>query len=95
MKEHPKDNSISDGQPDGQQILLKSRIDSDRKFWSGERSVTVVQWLGVLLLYFAMAVVAITSNYRVSALVLGGLILLVLLGNLRARRRGRHRSTRN
>jgi hypothetical protein len=95
MKEHPKDNLISDGQPYGQQILLKSRIDRDRQFWSEERSVSVVQWRGVLLLYFAMAVVAITSNYRVSALVLGGLILLVLLGNLRARRPGRHRFTRN
>jgi|HubBroStandDraft_6_1064221.scaffolds.fasta_scaffold1503585_1 hypothetical protein len=94
MKEHPKDNSISDGQPDGQQILLKSRTDSDRKFWSGERPVSVVQWLGVLLLYFAMALLALTSNHRVSALVLGGLVLFVLLGNRWARRRGRHRSTR-
>jgi hypothetical protein len=26
MKEHPKDNSISDGQPDGQRILLKVEL---------------------------------------------------------------------
>jgi hypothetical protein len=92
MEEHPKDNSIGDRQPDDQQILIKSGID---KFWSGERSVSVVQWLGVLLLYFTMAVLAIASNYRVSILVLGGLILFVLLGNRLARRRSRHRSTRN
>jgi hypothetical protein len=95
MEEQPKDNSIGDRQPDGQQILIKSGTDSDRKFWSGERSVSVVQWLGVLLLYFAMAVLAIASNYRVSILVLGGFILFVLLGNRLARRRSRHRSTRN
>ncbi len=35
-------------------LLSKSMFESDRKFWSGERPISVVQGVGLLVMFFAL-----------------------------------------
>lgn len=80
-------NPRQDRLNDGHELLRHSGVESDRKFWSGERPLSVVQWLGVILVLMTLIVgIAVWGNYVVSAVILGGLALFVVLGNLRARR---------
>jgi hypothetical protein len=72
---------------DGRELLRHSGVESDRKFWSGERPLSIVQWVGVLLMLMTIVVgIAVWGNYVASIVVLGGLALFVVLGNLRGRR---------
>jgi hypothetical protein len=36
-------------------LLSQSSIESDRKFWFGERPISALQWIGLLLMFLAMA----------------------------------------
>jgi hypothetical protein len=76
---------------DGHELLRHSGVESDRKFWSGERPLSIVQWIGVMLMLLAVGAVILMSvwfegNYVTVIVVLGGLALFVVLGNLRVRR---------
>ena len=76
--------------PDGRELLHRSGVESDRKFWSGERPLSTAQWIGVVLMLMAVGVVIAMAvwfgNYVTVIGVLGGLALFVVLGNLRSRR---------
>jgi 4-hydroxybenzoate polyprenyltransferase len=67
-------------------LLQRSSFESDRKFWSGERPVSVVQWVGLLLIFLGVAVVA-SFNYRAFGVVFAVLVLSIVLGNLWAHRK--------
>lgn len=95
MTEHYKHELNHDHEPTGDQLLHQARVEGDRKFWSGERSLTLVQVIGLLLIFIAEAVLLGTSNYRIFAWVMGGLVAFVFLGNRWARRRNKHNSYRN
>jgi succinate dehydrogenase hydrophobic anchor subunit len=76
---------------DGHELLRHSGVESDRKFWSGERPLSIVQWTGVILVLMAAGVVIAMSawlegKYVAVIVILGGLALFVVLGNFRARR---------
>jgi hypothetical protein len=80
---YPRQNRLSDGH----ELLRRSGVESDRKFWSGERPLSVVHWIGILLMFITLGVgIAMWGNYVASIMVLGGLALFLVLGNLRARR---------
>lgn len=92
MTKHHKPDFNHESQPTGDRLLDQSRVESDRKFWSGERPLSIVQVLGLLLIFVALiAVVVFSSDYRSFAWVMGGLIVFVVLGN----RWARHRYKRN
>jgi drug/metabolite transporter (DMT)-like permease len=87
---------------DRRNILRRSTIDSDRNFWTGERPVTVVQAIGLLLILFGLVVVMghwpkgeapwwekLISGNAAFLMVFGCLVLFVLLGNRWARRKTR------
>jgi hypothetical protein len=79
----PRQDRLSDGH----ELLRHSGVQSDRKFWSGERPLSIVQWIGVMLMFITLGVgIAMWSNYVAAIVILGGLALFVVLGNLRARR---------
>ena len=76
---------------DGHELLRHSGVESDRKFWLGERPLSIVQWIGVILMLMAAGVVIAMSawfegKYVAVIVILGGLALFVVLGNLRTRR---------
>jgi uncharacterized membrane protein len=76
---------------DGHELLHHSGVESDRKFWKGERPLSIVQWIGVVLMLVAAGVVIVMSawfegKYLALIVILGGLALFVVMGNLRARR---------
>ena len=78
-------------QPDGRELLRHSGVESDRKFWRGERPLSIVQWIGVMLMFLAVGIVIAMSvwfehNSVAVIVVLGGLALFVVMGNLRSRR---------
>ena len=84
---HPPQQRLNDGH----ELLEHSGVESDRKFWSGERSLSTVQWIGItLMLVGVVAVIAMSvwfeRNFLVVFVVIGGLALFVLLGNLHSRR---------
>jgi hypothetical protein len=81
-------------------ILLRSTIDSDRKFWSGERRISAVQAIGLLLMFFGLITAMwhwpkgeapwwekLVSGNGAFLIVFGGLVFFVLLGNRWARRK--------
>lgn len=71
----------------GHELLRHSGVESDRKFWSGERPLSIVQWIGVMLMLITLGVgIAMWGDYLAVIVVLDGLALFVVLGNLRARR---------
>jgi hypothetical protein len=76
---------------DGHELLHHSGVESDRKFWSGERPLSIVQWIGITLMLIGVGVVIAMSawferNFLVVFVVIGCLALFVVLGNLRSRR---------
>jgi Flp pilus assembly protein TadB len=78
-------------QPDGRELLRHSGVESDRKFWLGERPLSIAQWMGVMLMLLAVGIVIAMSvwfehNYLAVIVVLGSLALFVVTGNLRSRR---------
>lgn len=84
---YPRQDRLSDGH----ELLRHSGVESDRKFWSGERPLSIVQWIGIILMLITVGVVVAMSawfegNYLAVIVILGGLALFVVLGNLRARR---------
>ena len=92
MKNHQQERLSSI--PDRREILRKSAVDSDSKFWRGERPISVVQWIGLILC--AIAVVAallswVRGDYVKVLLVFGGAALLLVVANLAARRKTRSR----
>ena len=85
-------------------ILRRSTSESDRKFWSGERQISLVQGIGLLLMFLALIGAIslvnwpsgeapwwekIVNAYGVIAVVFGCVVLFVVLGNRRVRRKGR------
>jgi hypothetical protein len=83
-------------------VLLRSAVESDRKFWSGERPISVVQGIGLLLMFLvligAMGLVnwpkseapwweKIVNGYGVIVAVFGCVVLFIVLGNRRVRRK--------
>lgn len=71
-------------------LLHQSAIESDRKFWAGERPISIVQWIGLLLMFVGVSVSVagwVRDKYGTFIAVLGALVLFVVLGNRRARRR--------
>jgi hypothetical protein len=80
---YPRQDRLSDGH----ELLRHSGVESDRKFWAGERPLSIVQWIGVILVLMTLVVgIAVWGNYVASIVILGGLALFIVLGNLRARR---------
>ena len=78
----PRQDRLSDGHD----LLRDSAKESDRKFWLGERPLSIVQWIGVILMFITVGILLVMSrNYLATLVVLGGLALFVVLGNLRAR----------
>jgi hypothetical protein len=81
-------------------LLRRSTLESDRKFWSGERPISVVQGIGLALMFFALIAVLgvgnwpkgeapwwekIVSGYGAFIAVFGCLVLFLVLGNRRVR----------
>jgi hypothetical protein len=87
VAKHHKPEFNHDNQPTGDRLLDQSRVESDRKFWSGERPLSIVQASGLLLIVIALIAVVVRPNYRSFAWVMGGLIFFVVVGNRWARRR--------
>ena len=74
---------------DGPDLIRESEADSDRNFWTGQRRLSLMQWVGVILMFVAAAVIATSLGLRVFALVLGALIAFVVLGHFLAHRKRR------
>ena len=72
---------------DGSKLMRQSAADSDRKFWAGQRPLSVIQWIGVIVLLVGSTVVATSLGFRAFAAVMGGLVAFVLLGRFLAHRR--------
>jgi hypothetical protein len=84
---HPRQQRLTDGD----ELLRHSGVESDRKFWAGERPLSIMQWIGITLMFMTVGVVIamevwFEGNYLAVIVVLGGLALFVVLGNLRAHR---------
>ncbi len=76
---------------DGSKLLRQSMAGSDRKFWVGRRRLSLLQWIGVILLLVGSAVVATSLGFGAFAMVMGALIAFVLLGHFVANRKGHPR----
>jgi hypothetical protein len=81
-------------------LLLRSSIDGERKFWSGERRISAVQAIGLMLMLFGVITVTwhwpkgeapwwekLVRGNGAFLIVFGGLVFFVLLGNRWARRK--------
>ena len=78
----PRQDRLSDGH----ELLRHSAKESDRKFRLGERPLSIVQWIGVILMFITVGILLVMSrNYLATIVLLAGLALFVVLGNLRAR----------
>jgi hypothetical protein len=79
-------------------VLRRSAIDSDRKFWSGERPITAVQSIGLLLMFFGLVTAMwnwpkgeapswekLVRGNSAFLMVFGCFVFFVLLGNRWAR----------
>lgn len=92
MGEHSK-NALTDVETRNGNVLRQSVVESDRKFWSGQRPISVMQWVGLLVMLLAAGVVAVLGaaatgfGYRAFIVVFAGLVLFVVLGNLWIRRK--------
>jgi len=73
--------------PEAHEILRESQAESDRNFWTGRRSLTFVQWAGISVMYFAMAVLAFSTGYLAFMAVVAGLFSFILVGNYLYRRK--------
>jgi hypothetical protein len=76
--------------PTGHELLRRSGIEHERKFWSGERSFSILEWSFLLLMLIPallLLAVWIRNRYLIGLAVLGGLAAFVIIGNLRARRK--------
>ncbi len=67
--------------PEGHELLRESRAESDRTFWAGLRKLTFLQWAGIFLMYFAMAVLAFSTGYLTFIAVVASLFSFILVGN--------------
>lgn len=58
VNEHSKNalNAESDQIVSGGDLFHKSLVESSRKFWSGERPLSVIHWTGIALLYIGVGV---------------------------------------
>ena len=85
-------------------ILRRSTLESDRKFWSGERPISVVQGIGLLLMFLAVIGAVLLGNwpkgeapwwekivngYGASMAIFLCFALFLVLGNPRFRRKDR------
>jgi hypothetical protein len=100
MENHRQEPSSRLDGGDHEELLLRSSIESDRKFWSGERPITVVQGIGLLLMFLALVGAIwnwpkgeaswwekLVSGNGAFVAVFGCLVLFVLLGNRWSRRK--------
>src|SRR5580698_1494557 len=53
-------NAESDQIVSGGDLFQKGLVESSRKFWSGERPLSVIHWTGIALLYIGVGVFALT-----------------------------------
>jgi hypothetical protein len=87
-------------------ILRESTVESDRKFWSGERPISSMQWIGLALMLatlIGVPVLAFWPNgqapwlaklvevYGIFFVMLVCFSLFLLIGNRRFRRKGHGR----
>jgi hypothetical protein len=92
MDNHSK-NALTDVEARNGNMLRQSAVESDRKFWSGQRPISVMQWVGLLVMFVAAGVLAVLGSkatgfgYRAFVVVFGGLVLFAVLGNRWARRK--------
>jgi general stress protein CsbA len=74
-------------------LLRESVAESDLKFWTGQRPISPIQWIGLILMMVAVAVALkgwIGNEYGIFLFVMACLVLIVVVGNYRNRRKGRH-----
>jgi len=71
--------------------MRRSVADSDRKFWTGQRPLSAIQWVGVILMLVGSIVVATSLGLRVFTEVMGALVALVVLGYFVAHHKNRPR----
>ena len=86
-------------------LQRRSALESDRKFWSGERPISVVQGIGLAVIFFGLiALVGVSlwpeggepwwkkiDVYGAFMAVFGCAVLLVFLGNRISRRKAHSR----
>jgi hypothetical protein len=85
-------------------ILRQSTSESDRKFWSGERPISLVQGIGLLFMFLAVIGAVLLGNwpkgeapwwekivngYGAAMAIFLCFALFLVLGNRRFRRKGR------
>src|SRR5436190_24391080 len=87
MDEHPKHDSMRDVESTHQEMLFRSAVESDRKFWSGERPISAVQWVGLLLKCVAIIGVVASCIYRAISALFGAIARAGVRGTRRARRK--------
>ena len=83
-------------------ILRRSTLESDRKFWSGERPISLLQGIGLLLMFLAVIGAVLLGNwpsgeaplwekivngYGASIAIFIFFALFLLIGNRRFRRK--------
>ena len=84
-------NQRRDGLEDGSNLMRQSVADSDRKFWTGQKPLSLIQWVGVILLLVCSTVVTASLGLRIFAVVMGALVAFVLLGHFLVHRKSRPR----
>jgi hypothetical protein len=85
-------NQHQDGRiEDGSNLMRQSVADSDRKFWTGQKPLSLIQWVGVILLFVCSTLLATSLGLRIFAGVIGALITFVLLGHFLVHRKNRPR----
>ena len=87
-------------------LLRRSTVESDRKFWSGERPISVVQGLGLAVIFFGLiALIGVkdwpkgeaplwekmVDAYGAFIAVFGCAVLFLVLANRRFRRKAHSR----
>src|SRR5579862_8962745 len=65
-------NQHRDGRiEDGSNLMRQSVADSNRTFWTGQKPLWLIQWVGVALLLVCSTVLATSSGLRIFAGVIG------------------------
>ena len=47
--------------PSGHEILRQSAVDGDKKFWTGKLHVSILQWIGLTVLWVAGILIFVAS----------------------------------